>query len=147
MLFYRRKDLIQKPLNAIVPRLNKTFFTGMPVRTKQGLNCYLIEYRQGHACPLVLGLGDGIRIYTRMDQLEEDPDREDLSSINSMFKAKKLNEMKAMEEAERKGLNDSTTADSSKSGASNSKKDGKKASPGSRKPRSSKDKDRDCSIF
>ena len=69
-----------------------------------------------------------------------------------MFKAKKLNEMKAMEEAERKGLNDSTTADSStstssKSGANNNKKDGKKASPGGRKPRSSKDKDRDCSIF
>ena len=67
ILFYRRKDLSQKAMSAVVPRLNRTFFCGMPIRTRSGLSCYLIEYREGHSCPLVLGLGDGIMIYTRED--------------------------------------------------------------------------------
>ena len=129
ILFYRRKDLAQKPMSLVVPRLNKTFFTGMPIRTKQGWDCYLIEYREGHSCPLVLGMGDGIRIYTRLDQIVEDPDKEDLSTINSMFKPKKLNQMKTLEEAERKGH------DSSQETASPYKK-----------PKA-KDKDSNCSIF
>ena len=67
ILFYRRKDLTQKPMSAVVPRLNRTFFCGMPIQTKSGLSCYLIEYREGHSCPLVLGMGDGIMIYMRED--------------------------------------------------------------------------------
>mmetsp|Transcript_7782 Transcript_7782/g.9376 ORF Transcript_7782/g.9376 Transcript_7782/m.9376 type:complete len:88 (+) Transcript_7782:4694-4957(+) len=47
ILFYRRKDLTNKPMSAVVPRLNKTMFAGMPVQTKDGKNCYLIEYREG----------------------------------------------------------------------------------------------------
>ena len=89
ILFYRRKDLTQRPLATVVPRLNKTWFVGMPLRTRSGLDCYLIEYRQGNPCPLVLGLGDGIIIYTREEEVMPDPDTEDLSSFNNMFKAKK----------------------------------------------------------
>ena len=37
ILFYRRKDLAQQSMAAVVPRLNNTFFTGMPVKTKSGL--------------------------------------------------------------------------------------------------------------
>jgi len=48
ILFYRRKDLVNKPMSAVVPRLNKTMFAGLPVKTKDGQDCYLIEYREGH---------------------------------------------------------------------------------------------------
>ena len=47
----------------------------------------------------MLGLGDGIIIYTREDQIVGDPDSEDLSSINSMFKSKKKSE-RALEQQE-----------------------------------------------
>lgn len=57
----------------------------MPVKTKSGLYCYLIEYREDNACPLVLGVGDGIIIYCKESDIEADPDSEDLSSINKMF--------------------------------------------------------------
>ena len=83
----------------VVPRLNRTFFPGMPILTKAGQNCYLIEYREGHPCPLVLGLGDGIIIYTREDQIVGDPDSEDLSSFNNMFKSKKKSD-RALEQQE-----------------------------------------------
>merc|ERR1719350_244084 len=83
----------------VVPRLNQTFFPGMPILTKTGQSCYLIEYREGHPCPMVLGLGDGIIIYTREDQIVGDPDSEDLSSINSMFKSKKKSD-RALEQQE-----------------------------------------------
>lgn len=76
-------------MTSVVPRLNRNFFQGMPVRMKSGHNCYLIEYREGHPCPLVLGLGQGIIIYTRLDCIVPDPDNEDLSSFNNMFKAAK----------------------------------------------------------
>ena len=72
-------------MSSVVPRLNLNFFTGMPVKTKSGLQCYLIEYREDNACPLVLGIGDGIIIYCKESDIEADPDSEDLSSINKMF--------------------------------------------------------------
>lgn len=99
ILFYRRKDLSQMTMKQVVPRLNRTYFCGMPIQTKTGLNCFLIEYREGHPCPLVLGLGEGIIIYTREDQIVRDLDSEDLSSFNNMFKAKKRSE-KANEQNE-----------------------------------------------
>lgn len=86
-------------MTQIVPRLNRTFFPGMPILTKKGQSCYLIEYREGHPCPLVLGLGDGIIMYTTVDQIVADPDTEDLSSFNNMFKAKKKSD-KALEQQE-----------------------------------------------
>lgn len=89
ILFYKRKDLSQMAMTQVVPRLNRTFFCGMPIQTKSGLNCFLMEYREGHPCPFVLGLGEGIIIYTREDQIVRDADSEDLSSFNNMFKAKK----------------------------------------------------------
>lgn len=55
ILFYKRKDLGQKPIAQIVPRLNVTKFPGMPVRIRPGyltnkeLNGYLIEYRRDHS--------------------------------------------------------------------------------------------------
>ena len=67
ILFYRRKDLAQRPMTSVVPRLNRTYFTGMPIQTKAGQNCFLIEYREGYPCPFVLGLGDGIVMYVRED--------------------------------------------------------------------------------
>ena len=91
ILFYRRKDLAGKPMTSVVPRLNRNFFPGMPVRTRSGHDCYLIEYRENHPCPLVLGLGAGITIYTKLDEILPDPDTEDLSSFNNMFKAAKKN--------------------------------------------------------
>ena len=121
ILFYRRKDLAQKPMNAVVPRLNRSYFAGMPVRTKEGKDCYLIEYREGHPCPYVLGLGDGIVLYLKADQVVADPDKEDLSSLNSMFKAKKKTDLKALEDNEKKG--------------------------GARQQNKPKDKEKDCSIF
>lgn len=36
ILFYRRKDLAHKPMSAVVPRLNKSYFPGMPVKLKSG---------------------------------------------------------------------------------------------------------------
>ena len=62
---------------------------GMPIKIKSGHNCYLIEYREGHACPLVLGLGEGIVIYARLSDVVKDPDSEDLSSFNGMISKKK----------------------------------------------------------
>ena len=69
----------------MVPRLNITYVPGMPIRIRTGHHCYLIEYREGHACPLVLGLGAGIVIYARVSDVIADPDSEDLSSFNNMF--------------------------------------------------------------
>lgn len=67
ILFYRRKDLVNKPMSAIVPRLNKTFFPGMPIKTKSGKDCYLREYREGHEAPLVLGYGNSEIIEASLD--------------------------------------------------------------------------------
>lgn len=50
-----------------------------------------------------------------------DPDKEDLSSLNSMFKAKKKTDLKALEDNEKKG--------------------------GARQQNKPKDKEKDCSIF
>ena len=71
----------------------------------------------------MLGLGDGEVLYLREDEIERDPDSEDLSSFNNMFKAKKKSELKALEESEKKGTSSSSPQ---------------------KKP---KDKERDCSIF
>ena len=89
ILFYRRKDLTGKPMQAVVPKLNRSYFPGMPVKLRSGHDCYLIEYREGHPAPLVLGLGDSIIIYTSEKEVVPDNDSEDLSSFNNMFKAKK----------------------------------------------------------
>ena len=89
ILFYRRKDLTQKPMSAVVPRLNKSFFPGMPVKLKSGHYCYCIEYREGHSCPLVLGLGESIILYVKESEIVKDPDSEDLSSFNNIFKVNK----------------------------------------------------------
>jgi len=124
ILFYRRKDLAQKVMSAVIPRLNRTFFCGMPIKTKSGLSCYLVEYREGHSCPLVLGLGDGIMIYTREDQIVADADSEDLSSFNNMFKAKKKSDQKSLEQQE---------------------EDEKRQ--GSQSKNKPKDKENNCSIF
>ena len=122
ILFYRRKDLaLTSGLNAVVPRLNKTFFAGMPVRTRSGKDCYLIEYREGHPCPFVLGLGDGIVLYLRAEEIVADPDQEDLSSINNMFKSKRKADLKTLEEEEQNA--------------------------GKRTDNKPKDKERNCRIF
>ena len=78
----------------------------------------------------MLGLGDGIVLYLREDEVERDPDSEDLSSFNNMFKSKKKNELKALEESEKKGI-------SAAAGAASS----------TRPQNKPKDKERDCSIF
>ena len=121
ILFYRRKDLANAPMQAVVPKLNVTHFVGMPVRTKAGKDCYLLEYREGHEQPFVCGHGDGEILHLKQDEVEADPDSEDLSSFNNMFKAKKKSELKALEDSEKKELN--------------------------RQPAKPKDKERDCSIF
>ena len=59
-------------MHEVLPKLNVNFFTGMPVKMKHGPHCYLIEYREGHPCPLVLGCGQGVKMYLRMDQIEAD---------------------------------------------------------------------------
>ena len=41
----------------------------MPVKLKSGHQCYLIEYREGHSCPLVLGLGENIVFYVRDSEI------------------------------------------------------------------------------
>ena len=127
ILFYRRKDLVNKPMSAVVPRLNKTMFAGLPVKTKDGQDCYLIEYREGHEQPLVLGYGNSEVRCARLDEVEPDPDSEDLSSFNNMFKSKKKDVVKNLEEQEKKGQQQSPA--------------------GPRKENKPKDKERDCSIF
>ncbi len=121
ILFYRRKDLANAPMHAVVPRLNVSHFIGMPVRTKAGQDCYLLEYRESHEEPLVLGHGNGEILYLKQEEVEADPDSEDLSSFNNMFKAKKKNDLKALEDGEKKDI--------------------------TRQPVKPKDKERDCSIF
>ena len=76
-------------MHEVLPKLNVNFFTGMPVKMKHGPHCYLIEYREGHPCPLVLGCGQGVKMYLRMDQIEADPDSENLSSFNKMFDSRR----------------------------------------------------------
>lgn len=98
ILFYRRKDLAAKPMSTVVPRLNRSYFPGMPVKLRSGQNCFLMEYREGHPCPLVLGLGEGIVIYCKESDVVADPDSEDLSSFNNMFKAKKKSDYKVLEQ-------------------------------------------------
>ena len=100
ILFYRRKDLVNKPMSAIVPRLNRTFFPGMPIKTKTGKDCYLREYRKNHQAPLVLGFGESEIIEARLDEVEPDPDKEDLSAINNMFKTSKKKEKELLKKAE-----------------------------------------------
>jgi len=100
ILFYRRKDLVNKPMSAVVPRLNKSFFPGMPVKMKDGRHCYLREYREGHAAPFLLGHGDGEVIEASLAEIEADPDTDDLSEINSMLKTSKKKEKELLKTAE-----------------------------------------------
>ena len=89
ILFYRRKDLIGKPMSDIIPKLNVSKFPGMPVKLKRGGKVgYLIEYREGHPCPYKVGLGANTVLYLSEDSVEADPDSEDLSAINNMCKKK-----------------------------------------------------------
>jgi len=46
----------------------------------------------------VLGLGDSEVIHASLDEVEADPDSEDLSAFNNMFKAKKKDLVKNLEE-------------------------------------------------
>ena len=100
ILFYRRKDLTQRPMSAVIPRLNRSYFPGMPVKLKTGQTCFLLEYREGHPCPFVLGLGESITIYCKKSDIEEDADSEDLSSFNNMFKAKKRSDSRVPDASE-----------------------------------------------
>ena len=90
ILFYRRKDTQETPLSNFVPRLNgrekKDNFPGKPMRLKTGQTGYLIEYREDHACPYVIGLDQDVRFCVSEDWLVDDPDSEDLSAINKMVK-------------------------------------------------------------
>ena len=79
--------------------MNQSFFPGMPMRIRlqsSKHDCYLIEYREGHVCPLVLGLGAGIIIYTRLSEVIPDADSEDLSSFNKMVKKKRPADLKGL---------------------------------------------------
>ena len=88
ILFYRRKDLVGKAMSDIVPTLNVTKFPGMPVHLRYGKVGYLIEYRKGHPCPYKVGLGANTILYVGEKSIERDPDSEDLSAVNNMFKKK-----------------------------------------------------------
>ena len=51
----------------------------------------MIEYREGHPCPYVVGLGGSTTLYLKDQSILPDPDSEDLSAFNGMFKkAKKV---------------------------------------------------------
>ena len=74
ILFYRRKDIAGKAMSDVIPTLNKSKFPGMPIRLKSGKVGYLIEYREGHACPYVVGLGTNTTMYLSADSVIDDPD-------------------------------------------------------------------------
>lgn len=88
ILFYRRKDLSKHSLTHIVPTLNLSKFPGMPVHIKAGylsskeMVGYLIEYREGHACPYKIGLPSGTILYLSARAVVRDPDSEDLYHLN-----------------------------------------------------------------
>ena len=140
-------------MSTVVPRLNVTYFPGMPIKTKQGQNCYLIEYRAGHPCPLVLGLGDGIKIYTQENAVISDPDSEDLSAINNMFKKEKKQKKEIKDES--KGISSAVAPVPSTASSSSSEviKPAQQQQQQRREPQTRhqqnkpKDKERDCSIF
>ena len=75
-------------MSEIVPTLNVSKFPGMPVKLKYGKVGYLIEYREGNPCPYIVGLGTNTVLYLSQESIEADPDSEDLSAINNMFKKK-----------------------------------------------------------
>ena len=75
-------------MSDIIPKLNETMFPGMPVKLKSGKVGYLIEYRMGHPCPYKVGLGANTVMYLSENSVVADPDSEDLSAINNMFKKK-----------------------------------------------------------
>ena len=74
ILFYKRKDIIGKSMSEVIPTLNKTKFPGMPVRMKSGNVGYFIEYREGHPCPFLIGLGSSVRLYLSSSSIVEDDD-------------------------------------------------------------------------
>lgn len=87
ILFYRRKDLVGKPLESVIPTLNVTRFPGMPVHIKAGyltskpLVATLLEYREGHPCPFKMGLQSGAILFLSAKAVERDPDCEQLNHL------------------------------------------------------------------
>jgi hypothetical protein len=86
ILFYRRKDLTS--MKKAIPTLNVTRFPGMPIHIKPGyltakalVGC-LIEYREDHPCPFVVGLSSGAVCYLSAKAIGKDPDSEDLFLLN-----------------------------------------------------------------
>jgi hypothetical protein len=90
VLFYRRKDLAEKTMNQVIPRLNLTKFIGMPIRTKYGPVGYLLEYREGHVCPYVIGLAQSGIMYLSEDAIVKEPNE----IIPGQFKDRKNNKNK-----------------------------------------------------
>jgi hypothetical protein len=72
-LFYRRKDIATKKISDIIPYMNETKFVGMPIKTKYGVNGYLLEYREGHKCPYVVGLNGSTIMYLSKNDILKFP--------------------------------------------------------------------------
>jgi len=62
-LFYKRKDLVNKGIGDIIPYMNKDKFIGMPIKTTFGVDGYLLEHREGHKCPYVVGVAGCMTMY------------------------------------------------------------------------------------
>ena len=75
-------------MHQVIPKLNHTKFPGVPVHIKPGyltakalVGC-LIEYRDNHPCPFVVGLQSGTICFLSAKAIDKDPDSEDLFHLN-----------------------------------------------------------------
>jgi hypothetical protein len=71
-LFYRRKDLATKVIGDLIPYMNDTKFVGMPIKSIYG-NGYLLEYRENHKCPFVVGMNGSTIMYLSKDSIVRFP--------------------------------------------------------------------------